>query len=191
MDIRKIFLLDESLAETFDGLPELESSFLEDTKIVLVYIAGCITRNDSGSSEEKLLNETTFYHQKYGQYLDGMDRDGLNIPTDNTCQRSIFCFMLFNAVKENVCRKSFCNLCMMVSEYYDFDVEKRHGVILSNILFKNLGKVTSPRLVKEPALKVLKLSQIRMRRQAVYRWYSSEKLFSNFPKECHIEIIGS
>ena len=79
-DIRKIFLLDESLAETFDGLPELESSFLEDTKIVLVYIAGFITRNDSGSSEEKLLNETTFYHQKYGQYLDGMDRDGLNIP---------------------------------------------------------------------------------------------------------------
>ena len=80
VDIRKIFLLDESLAETFDGLPELESSFLEDTKIVLVYIAGFITRNDSGSSEEKLLNETTFYQQKYGQYLDGMDRDGLNIP---------------------------------------------------------------------------------------------------------------
>ena len=65
--------------------------------------------------------------------------------------------MLFNAVKEKVCGKSFCNLCMMVSEYHDFDMEKRHGVILSNILFKDLGKVTSLRLGKEPALKVLKL----------------------------------
>ena len=87
-----------------------------------------------------------------------MDGDGLNIPTDNTCQWSIFCFILFNAVKEKVCRKYFCNLCMMVSEYYDFDMEKRHWVILSNILSKNLAKVASPRLGKEPAVKVLKLS---------------------------------
>ena len=45
---------------------------------------------------------------------------------------------------------------MMVSEYHDFDMEKRHGVILSNILFKDLGKVTSPRLGKEPALNTYK-----------------------------------
>ena len=126
--------------------------------MVLVYIAGYITRNDSGSSEEKLLNETTFYHQIYEQYLDAMDRGGFNIPTNDTCQWSIFCFILFNAVKEKVFRKSFCKLCMMVSEYYDFDMEKRHGTMLSNILLKNLAKVTSPRLGKEPALKMLKLS---------------------------------
>ena len=47
---------------------------------------------------------------------------------------------------------------MMVSEYYDFEMEKPHGVILSNILLKNLVNVTSPRLGKEPALKMLKLS---------------------------------
>ena len=46
---------------------------------------------------------------------------------------------------------------MMVSEYYDFEMEKRHGIILSTILLKNLAKVTSPRLGKEPALKMLKL----------------------------------
>ena len=126
--------------------------------MVLVYIAGYITRNDSGSSEEKLLNETTFYHQIYEQYLDAMDRGGFNIPTNDTCQWSIFCFILFNAVKEKVFRKSFCKLCMMVSEYYDFDTEKRHGTMLSNILLKNLAKVTSPRLGKEAALKILKLS---------------------------------
>ena len=67
------FLLNENSAEIFDVLPELESSVPEDTTIVLVYIAGYITRNDSGASEEKVLHETTFYHQKYGQYIDAMD----------------------------------------------------------------------------------------------------------------------
>ena len=106
-------MLDKNSAEIFDGLPELESSVPEGTKMILVYIAG-------------------------------YDRGGLNVPTDNNCQWANFCFILFNAVKEKVCRKSFCNLCMMVSEYYDFDMEKRHGVILSNILSKDLAKVTSP-----------------------------------------------
>ena len=55
------FLLDEYTAEMFDGLPESESSFLEGTKMLIVYIAGYITRNDSASSEE-FLNETAFYH---------------------------------------------------------------------------------------------------------------------------------
>ena len=93
------FLLDENSAEIFDGLPELESSVTEDTKMVLVYLPGYITRNDSGSSEGKLLNGTNFYHQKYGQYLDVMYTGGLNITTDNTCQWSIFCFILLYTVK--------------------------------------------------------------------------------------------
>ena len=92
-----------------------------------------------------------------------MDRGGLSNAchlnlTDNVCQLSIFCFILFKAVKEKVCTGSFGNLCMMVSQYYNFEMEKRYGVILSNILSKNLAKVTGPRLGKEPALKVLKLS---------------------------------
>ena len=48
------FLLVENSVEIFDGLPELESSDMEDTKMVLVYIAGYIIRNNSGPSEEKL-----------------------------------------------------------------------------------------------------------------------------------------
>ena len=63
-----VFLLDENSAEIFDGLSELESSVPEGTKMVLVYIVGYIARNDSGSSEEKLWNETNFYRQKYRQY---------------------------------------------------------------------------------------------------------------------------
>ena len=41
---------------------------------------------------------------------------------------------------------------MIVSEYYDFEMEKRHGIIPSNILSKNLAKVASPHLGKQPAL---------------------------------------
>ena len=66
---------------------------------------------------------------------------------------------------------------MLVSEYYDFEMEKRHGVILSNILLKNLAKATCPHLGKEPAL-------------SVSRWYFCEKLLSKFPKETLIQLIG-
>lgn len=125
---------------------------------MLLYIAGYITRNDSTSSNEKLLNETSFYHQTYGKDLDAIDRCGVNMPTDKTCQWSIFCFILFNAVEEKVYRKSFCNLCTMVSEYYHFEMKNRYRLILSYILLKGLAKVTSPRLGKGPALKKLKLS---------------------------------
>ena len=93
------FLLDENSAEIFDGLPELESSVTEDAKMVLDYIPAYITRNDSGSSEGKLLNGTSFYHQMYGQYLDVMYICGLNLTTDNTCQWSIFWFILLYTVK--------------------------------------------------------------------------------------------
>lgn len=55
------FLLDKISAEIYEGLPELESSVPKETKMALVYIAGYITSNDSASSEEKVLNETTFY----------------------------------------------------------------------------------------------------------------------------------
>ena len=57
-------------------------------------------------------------------------------------------------------------------------MEKRHRVILSNILLKNLAKVTSLHSGKEPAL-------------SVSHWYFCEKLFSNFPKESHIQLMGS
>ena len=37
-------------------------------------------------------------------------------------------------VKEKVRRNFSCNLCMMVSGYYDFEIEKRHGLVLSKVL---------------------------------------------------------
>ena len=106
-----IVLLDKILAEIFDGLPELGSSVPEDTEMVVVYIASYITRNESASSEEKLVSETALNHQNYGTYLDAMDRDGLNIPTDNTCQWSIF-ILYFSMLLKRKCAESLFVICV-------------------------------------------------------------------------------
>ena len=45
-----------------------------------------MTRNDSQLPEEKPLNEANFYRQQFGEKIDAMDRGGVIVPTDNTCQ---------------------------------------------------------------------------------------------------------
>ena len=47
---------------------------------------------------------------------------------------------------------------MMVSEYYNFTTDRRHGNILSNIFLNNFCSSMTPRSAKEPNFKVLKLS---------------------------------
>lgn len=59
---------DEKACETADNLETLEQSLSTETISVLVYIAGYITRKDPESSEESLLEQTSYYHQKYGQH---------------------------------------------------------------------------------------------------------------------------
>ena len=94
------FMLDEESAEIFDNLGKLEMfiPFLA-TKIALVYIAGYVTRKDTELSEKDLLSQTTFYHQKFGDYLDSLDRGSLNIPSDCSRQWTFFCYIMFNSVK--------------------------------------------------------------------------------------------
>ena len=152
------YLLCEEGAEIFDNLQNLESSVSLETKNSIVYIAGYVTRKDQELSETQLMDQTTFYYQKFGKYTDYLDRGGLNIPSDSSCQWAIFCFILFNSVKEKVCRTSLCNIFMLISQYYSFNMDKRHGLILSNIFLNNYCKTVTPRSGKEPAMKVLKLS---------------------------------
>ena len=153
------YLLDECASEIFDNLNELESSLSEDIKSTLFYILGYVARHDKQYFTENFEDgETKFYYETYGKYTQELNRGGLNIPPDRICQWSIFCYILFNVVKNNVCRKSMCNLCMLISEHYDFCMERRHGNILSNIFFKNYCLEETTRSGKEPALIVLKLS---------------------------------
>ena len=150
--------MDEEGAEVFDNLPELENKIPLDTKMSLVHIAGYVTRKDPELSEEALLSETQFYYQRYGDYTDGLDRGGLNVPTDYPCQWSFLCFCIFQSVKSKVCRKSLTNIFMLVSEHYSLKMKRKHGMILSNIFLKNFCRSVNPRSTKETSVKVLKLS---------------------------------
>ena len=136
------YQLSEDAAEVFDNLETLEFSLSDEVKMSLIYIAGYVTRKDTEICDSDLLNCTTFYFQKYGKYTDSIDRGGLNIPLDHACQWSIFCFVLFYTVKENVCRNSLKRLFMLVSEFYLFGMEERHATTLSNIFLNSFANIS-------------------------------------------------
>ena len=150
-------VLSEEGAEVFDNLPELEQSLQLQTKLSLIYIAGFITRKDNDLTNSNI-ETTRFYYEEYGKLLDGVNSGGLNIPTDCCCQWTFFSFILFNTIKSKVCKISLCNVFMAISEYYSFNMSRKHGNILANILLKNYCLDSTPRSNKEPAVKVLKLS---------------------------------
>ena len=150
---------DEEACETVDSLDELEESLPAETKAALVYIAGYVTRHDAETNEESLLGVTTFYHQEFGGYTDSLDRGGLNIPSDKACQWAIHSYIMFTVVKDRVCRSSFMNIALALSDMCEFEMEVRHARILTNIFIKNHCVAATPRSTKEPALKRLKLSE--------------------------------
>ena len=117
-------VLCEEGSEIFDNLETLESSHSDATKMTLLYIAGYVVRNNY--DEEKLLEHTAFYYEKFGKYIKSLDRGGLKIPSDTTCQWVFFSFILFHTVKEKVCRKSLSRIFMLVSEFYFFDMAQKH-----------------------------------------------------------------
>ena len=152
------YLMDAKASEIFDELEKLEETISKDTKISLCHIAGYVTRYDDEMSEEESLGVTTFYFQKYGSFTRSLDRGGLKVPTDSACQWTFFSYLMFNTVKENVCRKSLVNLFMVISMMHGFNMKKEHGNRLANIFFKNHCIQATPRSTKEAKQKVIKLS---------------------------------
>lgn len=148
----------ERACETVDNLEELELSLPQETKEVLVYIAGYVTRNDAEEDEKALLGHTSFYFEKFGAYTNSLDRGGLKVPSDRACQWTMFSFIVFEVVKDSVCRTSFTKIALGLSDMFDFQMDNRHARILSNILIKNYCVAATPRSSKEPVLKRLKLS---------------------------------
>ena len=129
-----------------------------DTKLFLVHIAGYVSRNDKALDEKEFFGQAKFYFAKYGLFTKRLDRGGLKVPTDQACQWTFFCFMLFQAVKTEVRRKSLNNLVKDVSEFYNFNMKECHYDVL--ILLNKLCQKLTPRSRKEPALKMLKLSLV-------------------------------
>ena len=111
-----------------DNLPELESSLSVDTIMALVYIAGYVVRNDDDA-----VDDTHFYFEKYGSFTNEMNRGGLTIPGDSACQLVIYSYVMFHQVVDYSSRTYLCNVLMVVSELYKFNMNRSHAFILSNI----------------------------------------------------------
>ena len=123
----------------------------------LFYISGYVTRHDDIDENELLQTTTMFYYEKYGQFTKDLDRGGLKIPTDKTCQWVNFCFLLFNAVRDRICRRSLSCIFLKISKLYSFDMTRKNAEVLSNIFISNYCRTCTPRSGKEPSQKILKL----------------------------------
>ena len=64
-----------------------------------------------------------------------MDRGSLNVPGDSICEWLCFCCSIFYSVVKVVCCNSLCNIFLGIAERFMFEVEKKHGSILSNVFF--------------------------------------------------------
>ena len=93
-----------------------------------IYIVGYVRRNNGE------IHDIYFYYEIYGNYLMDMNHAGLKIPGDTICQFTIYSYIIFHEVADLSGRSSFCNILTLISEMYDIDINRNHGVILSNII---------------------------------------------------------
>ena len=149
------YTLDQESSEAVHNFPVLETYVHADVKQSLVYIAGYITRKDNKSSGEQ---DTLLYFDQYGCYTRALNRGRLSIPGDSVCQWTIFCYIIFNLIKDHVCRVSLIDIFQKISDFYMFNIEKHHSHILANILISKYCLTCCPKTHKETGQKVLKLS---------------------------------
>ena len=69
-----------------------------------------------------------------------------------------FSLILFHKIVSKVCQKSLYNVLMLISESFNFNMERKHATSLSNIFKKNYVHLYGQRSSKEPQQKNLKLS---------------------------------
>ena len=84
---------------------------LKENSSLNLQVAGNIVHNEVEEQEE-----AKFYYGEFGDYTAEINCGGLKIPNDNVCQWTIFCYRLFNEIICKVCRKSLCNVLMLISQ---------------------------------------------------------------------------
>ena len=112
------YLLDEDKCNILDTLPDLEKELPSDIIMTLIYLAGYVGRNDDE------IHDACFYYGIYGNYLKDMHRGELKIFGDTICQLTIYGYIIFHEVVDLSCRSSFCNILMLISEMYYFDINR-------------------------------------------------------------------
>ena len=118
------YVLDAYASTVFDSLPDLENSVSEEMKVNLAYISGYVTRKLN--EEGKDYDDTYCYYEKYGRYLASLDRSGLNVPQDSTCQWAIFCCIIFDVIKTSLYRRSLTSVFQQVSDAYNLHRVNSH-----------------------------------------------------------------
>ena len=149
------YRMSDTALEVFESLPSLENNLAFDEVQAIVYVAGYVTRKLE--SVDLPSDSTFFYYKKFGSFTQHFDRGGLNISNDSACQWCVFCYLLFAAVKKNVCQHSLTNIFQYVSEYYIFGMEVFQCRTFANIFLSKLCKVMTPQSYKEPQQKLQKL----------------------------------
>ena len=149
------YVLCAEASDIFDQLPSHEDSISHDAKSNLVHIAGYVTR--------KLVNElpaddTYYYFEKHGDFTASLDRGRLNTPGDTVCQWTIFGYIMFESVKNKVCRTSLARIFQAISDAHGFNMVRVHCFTLANIFLNNFCKASTPLLRKEVQQKIVKLS---------------------------------
>ena len=146
--------LTEQECEIIDNLSTLEDKVPEETTSSLIYIAGYVQKKGGQAKE----NDTVFYFEKYGKYLESINRGHLIIPQDCIVQWCIFCLIFFVQLSNIKCHNFVANAFVFISNFYEFNVLPKHCRILANIFLANYSILCTPRSTKEASLKVLKLS---------------------------------
>ena len=122
--------LDEVDIEIFDNLETLENSLAIDTKMGLVHIAGYVTRNGPRYSRRRIIWCHYILLWKIWWIYWATCRGQLNIPTDCAVQWSFFSFIIFQCVKDSVCRSSLSKIFSRISEHHKFGMTSHHSRIL-------------------------------------------------------------
>ena len=104
----------------FDNLEALEESVGSDVVAAILYIAGYLQKQ-AGQTYD---NDTMYYYDKFGKYLDQLNRGALVLTQDHLVQWCIYCFVLFTQIGERVCCTFLINLFISISEKASLKVLK-------------------------------------------------------------------
>ena len=103
-------LLTDEECEIFDNLQALEKSVGSDVVAAILYIAGYLQKQANQNRD----NDTMYYYDKFGKYLDQLNRGVLVLPQGHLVQWCIYCFVLFTQIGERVCRTFLINLLISI-----------------------------------------------------------------------------
>ena len=99
--------------EVLDNLFSLEEQLSSDTLNAMVYIGGYLE-----SKTPKNTEDTSHYYEKYGVYINHINRGRLTIPGDCTVQWIVYCFIFFATSRSEVCHSFLIEQFNFISEYF-------------------------------------------------------------------------